>query len=402
MQHLLAMERAQALGNLLDDAAHGLNARLRIVDHPLRQRLPVDEFGDDVEEVPLALRQARLQHVRAVDPPRHPLLHHEPLQVVGIVAQIDRRDLDGDHGVGLDVDRKIDVAAAGAVQFADDPVAVEHRPRLQQWRQRQFARLPEHFAGRAVGQFVDADDLDGQVVPAAESEGQLDDGLGGLVQIVGAILDRPCHRAVADMLVDTVGHQQESVAPLDLERQIIDLDLRIGAERAAEIALLRRNDDAVIVGELFERVAGKTIDPAIADVKDVPRGRLDDHGAQGADVSPVHVMGVLAAPRLRVQPGIGRLQHALRRRPHRPGFRRAVIVGQKPLDRRLGCDPADLAAADAVRQRDGDALQAEQRLVWNQNAVKILIGLLATFVRMLPDRYFQFARHVHDQGAGLD
>jgi hypothetical protein len=26
--------------------------------------------------------------------------------------------------------------------------------------------------------------------------------------------------------------------------------------------------------------------------------------------------------------------------------------------------------------------------------VKILIGLLATFVRILPDRYFQFTRHL--------
>ena len=33
--------------------------------------------------------------------------------------------------LGLDIDSEIDVAAAGAVQFAHDAVAVEHRPRLQ-------------------------------------------------------------------------------------------------------------------------------------------------------------------------------------------------------------------------------------------------------------------------------
>ena len=131
---------------------------------------------DDVEEVALALQQAGLQHMRAVDPPRHPLLHHEPLQVGGVVAQVDRGDFDGHHGVGLDVDGEIDVAAAGAVQFADDPVAVEHRPRFQQRRQRQFARLAEHLAGGAVGQLVDADDLDGEIVLAAVLVGQLDDG----------------------------------------------------------------------------------------------------------------------------------------------------------------------------------------------------------------------------------
>ena len=167
--------------------------------------------------------------MRAVDPPRHPLLHHEPLQIGGIVAQIDRRNLDGDHGVGFDVDGEIDVAAAGAVQFPDDPVAVEHRPRFQQRRQRQFMRLREHFAGRAVGHFVDADDLDGEIVLAAEIERHFDDGLRGLVQISGAVPDRPCDDAVADMLVDAVGDQHEGVALLDLERQIIDFDLRIHA-----------------------------------------------------------------------------------------------------------------------------------------------------------------------------
>ena len=41
------------------------------------------------------------------------------------------------------------------------------------------------------------------------------------------------------MLVDAVGDQDEDVALLDLERQIVDFDLGIYAERAAEIALLR-------------------------------------------------------------------------------------------------------------------------------------------------------------------
>ena len=43
---------------------------------------------------------------------------------------------------------------------------------------------------------------------------------------------------------------------------------------------------------------------------------------------------------------------------------------------------------------------AEQRLFRNQHAVKVLIGLLATFIGMLPDRYSQFARHLIDQKKG--
>ena len=203
------------------------------------------------------------------------------------------------------------------------------------------------------------------------------------------------------MLVDAVGREHEDIARLEPQHLVIDLDLRIYAERPAEIALLRGDDDAMVVGQLLQRVAGKTIDAAIADVKEMRGGRLDDHGGKRADVTAVLVIGILAAG-LRMQPGIGRLQHALRRGPHRPGFRGAVIVGQKALHRRFRGDPADIAAADAVGQHDGDALEAEQRLGGNQNAVKILIGLLATFVRILPNRYFQFAWHVHDQGAGLN
>ena len=47
----------------------------------------------------------------------------------------------------------------------------------------------------------------------------------------------------------------------------------------------------MVVGQLFERVAGDAVDAAIADVKDVRGGRLDDHGAQRADVAPVLVIG---------------------------------------------------------------------------------------------------------------
>ena len=48
----------------------------------------------------------------------------------------------------------------------------------------------------------------------------------------------------------------------------------------------------------------------------------------------------------------------------------------------------------SVGQHDGDALQAEQRLLRNQDAMEILIGLLAPLIGMLPDRYFQFTRHL--------
>src|SRR3546814_20550307 len=54
---------------------------------------------------------------------------------------------------------------------------------------------------------------------------------------------------------------------------------------------------------------------------------------------------------------------------------------------------ADVAAADAVGERDGDALAAQQRLGGNDDAVAILVGFLAAAVGILPDRYRQLVRH---------
>ena len=48
VQHLQAVERQQAVGDLLDDAAHGFDRRLRVVDEPLMQGLAVDELGHRV------------------------------------------------------------------------------------------------------------------------------------------------------------------------------------------------------------------------------------------------------------------------------------------------------------------------------------------------------------------
>ena len=160
----MPVKGAETLGDLFDDAAHGFQVRFRIVDHPLGQGLPVDEFHDDVEVIALAGVQARLQDMRAVDAPGGPFLHHEAPEIGRVAAQVDRRNFDGDQRVGLDVDGQIDVASAAGVQLPDNPVSVEYHPRFQQRRRRQFGALPEQLAGFAVRQLVDADDLDGQIV----------------------------------------------------------------------------------------------------------------------------------------------------------------------------------------------------------------------------------------------
>ena len=49
MQHLHAVEGAQARGDLLDEAADSFEVGARIVGHPLFQGLAFDELGRDVE-----------------------------------------------------------------------------------------------------------------------------------------------------------------------------------------------------------------------------------------------------------------------------------------------------------------------------------------------------------------
>ena len=59
------------------------------------------------------------------------------------------------------------------------------------------------------------------------------------VEILRALLDRTGEEAGPDVLVDAVGRQQKDIALLDLEHAVVDLDLRIDAQGAAQVVLLR-------------------------------------------------------------------------------------------------------------------------------------------------------------------
>ena len=96
----------------------------------------------------------------------------------------------------------------------------------------------------------------------------IDDQLCRLVEIRQIAADRSGDEARADVFVDAVGGEQEDIAFFQRNRLIVDFDLRIDPQRAAEIGLLGGNDDPVIVGQLLECVAGEPVDAAIAGVKD--------------------------------------------------------------------------------------------------------------------------------------
>jgi hypothetical protein len=120
-------------------------------------------------------------------------------------------------------------------------------------------------------------------------------------------------------------------------------------------------------------------------MEQVRRARLDDDAAEGADVAALTVVSVLALLSLRIKPGVGGDQHVLGRGFDRPGIRGAVIIFKKAGHRCLRCLLADIAATDAVSQRDGNALAAELRPFGNEDAMKILVDFLAPLVGILPD-----------------
>src|SRR5947207_14969602 len=135
------------------------------------------------------------------------------------------------------------------MQLSDNPISVEHRPRLKQRRQRQFMRMPEHFTGFAIRQLIDPDDLDREVVDAAALKGVVDDEFCSPVQVVRILAYRTGDEARGGVLVNPVGRQQKEVALLNLERQIVDFALRINTQRATQVIWLRLDDQPMTVGK---------------------------------------------------------------------------------------------------------------------------------------------------------
>ncbi len=167
MQHLHAVKSAQALRDLLNNSAHCLDIRLRVIDYPLRERLTLDIFHCDIKIIPLSRGRPRFQDMRAVDALRDPFFHHEAAEIGGIAAQIDRRYFERDRRVAFSVSSKINVTAATAVQLANNLIAVEYHARFKERRQWQLGALHERFVCFFLRKLVDTHDLERKIVEAA-------------------------------------------------------------------------------------------------------------------------------------------------------------------------------------------------------------------------------------------
>ena len=162
--------------------------------------------------------------------------------------------------------------------------------------------MSKNLARLAGRQLVDPDNLDCQVVGTAPFIGFLDNRFGSLVEIGRAVPDRGVDETSIGIFINAIGRENKNIALLDTKHPIIDLDLRIDAHRAAEIALLRGNDDAMILGQLFQTIARDAIDARIPNMKKMRGSRFDDDRAERTDVALVHIVGILAASRLGVKP----------------------------------------------------------------------------------------------------
>ena len=289
------------------------------------------------------------------------------------------------------------MTAVAVVQLAQDLVTLECHP-WPQWRwQWQGRGLLVELGDHRFRQRVDTHHLDRQVVPAPLAQRFLHNQMTGPIQIVMPSVNRIGDEILRCELVDAVRHQHEGVAHLQRIGLVVDFQMFAHTQGPAEIALLGGCPQAVVFGELLKAIAGEVMDAGIADMKEVHRGGFDDDRAEGADIASIQHVAVGTVAGLRVQPGIGGIQHPLRRGFHRPGFRGGVIIFQKPAHGGFAGDMADIAAADPVGESRHGTLRAEQRFARDLDTGKILIDGFAPLDRALAECDAECCHH-HDRG----
>ena len=283
----------------------------------------------------------------------------------------------------------MDVAARADLQFADNGEAFEGQARGERWWQRQVFAAEQGLRAVGLGQRVDAQDLQGGVVVAAGGARLLDQLRSGGVEVVGMLRQRLIDPVCRELAVGAVGGQQVHLAGRGFPAAVVDVDVGGGAERARQVAFAGRERDPVILAQLFQRLRVEPEDARIADMEEVQLAPLEDQRAEGADVAPVLVETAVAGLGLAVQPGVGRGEDAVGRAAHGPRFgSRKIVVEKGPHRHRAGL-LADPAAADAVGQRQGNALAGQQPAARHESAVEILVLRMRTGQRVLADADLQ-------------
>ena len=126
-----------------------------------------------------------------------------------------------------------------------------------------------------IRKFVYRDDLHRQVVFTPSPKSFFHDSVRRAIEILAFVQNCIGHERRVDVLVHPIGCKQERVTFFGIHCSIIDLDLRIGADRAAEITLPFTHPDAVIVRQLLERISLNPLIACVTDMENMRRARLD-------------------------------------------------------------------------------------------------------------------------------
>ena len=385
VQDFEAVQGAQALPDLFDDAAHGVQIGAGVVGHPLSQGLALDEFERGVQRGAPALGKCGPDHMGVVDAAGHPFLQLQPFQKGGVLAHLHRGGLDRHAAAGGFVLCQKQMAAAGHVQRAHQPIAVQAQAGLE-LRNGQGQALLLPVGGIGGGQGVHSHELQAQVVGAASVQCLLHEALGGFLQITGTGGQRLPDVGFAQVGIGSVGGQQVDVARRQGQGQVVDAHLRVGPEGAAQVAFFGRYGDAMVLRELLQAVGAQAVDAAVAHMEEVGRGRAQHQGAEGADMALVALVAEFPGAALCMEPCVQGHQHPFGRGLDAPGVGGAVVVGQESRDGGLAGQVAHGAAADAVSHRAGHALALQQGALRDAGAHAVLVERLAACLGALAHR----------------
>jgi hypothetical protein len=165
-----------------------------------------------------------------------------------------------------------------------DPVELGERVLVELRRRRGVERRHRLRLARSPSSVLDdLEEDDRDVVLAAAAIGRGDELLRGGVEVVAARFDDVEDLLVADHRSQPVGADQEEVAGVGLDRERVDVDVRVGSERARDhralrvrLRLLGRQparpdelcDERVVLRQLVDLTVANQVRARVADVTD--------------------------------------------------------------------------------------------------------------------------------------
>ena len=136
----------------------------------------------------------------------------------------------------------------------------------------QVVVCPAFTALRSIQTMIDADNLAGQIVTAAGLERLADQHFRRCRKINRMSGNRRVISAVGKKIMHAVGRENKDIPGFDGQRLIINFQINVDADGAAEIFLVARSGDPVVGGQWFQLGVPQSANTGVANVKNM-RGR---------------------------------------------------------------------------------------------------------------------------------